>query len=165
MWNSPDWKRAPAIEGIFFLLPNLIYLPGIGGEGVVIMLIEREREYARDRAHRVPGEDKRFADARRTDPGGAEKFVAILVTVQIGEGNLVGQAGREKQGVNSGHPLVVISGENDGGLLQFFKTHSRLEVVLVITLEQVSLPHILVLRLQEDRVPRCELIFHFRIRF
>ena len=67
--------------------------------------------------------------------------------------------------MNPGSPLVVITGEQDRGLLQLAEMHTGRGIVLVVILQEIALANVLVFRLKKDCVLRGELEFDLEVGF
>ena len=67
--------------------------------------------------------------------------------------------------MNPGSPFVVITSQEDRGLLQLAEMNTRREVPLIVILDEIALANVLVFRLEKDRVLRGELHFHLEVGF
>ena len=67
--------------------------------------------------------------------------------------------------MNSGSPFVVITGQENRGLLQLAKTQTGRRVSLIVILDEIALANVLVFRLEKDRVLRRQLHFCLKVGF
>ena len=76
---------------------------------------------------------------------------------------VVRQTAAEQKRMHAWRPFVVVTSQEDSGLLQLAKMEAGRSVSLIIVLKEIALADILVFRLEKNRVLRRELEFYLPI--
>src|SRR5207247_7157246 len=76
----------------------------------------------------------------------------LRIGIEVFESDFIGKPAGKEKSVNPGSPLMVITSEEDRGLLELAEVSAVHGVALVVVLNQIALANVLIRCLEEDRV-------------